>query len=350
MRRAQAGARRGAKRYAPMQRKVSLREKVSLRFSFLVAAAVAGCGAAQSGFVSPSAMSQASAWMANGVKAHDLIYASNADGTVSVFRYWQHTLVGVLTNFAQPLGECADPAGDVYIVDYQRSKIYEYAHGGTKPIKVLDDASNNPYACAIEPSTANLAVANSPYNSSQSGNVAIYRHASGNPTYLQGGRGSEFTGCAYDDRGDLLVLSGYQYSPFWYNQVYYLPKGSKQLMPMNLPGLDSYSSHRDVIVGLAWDGKYWVAGPYYNYINLYTINVKASLVGTVKLVPASDYAGPVAIYRKSLKSRGTQLVAGVGASDIDYWEYPTGGTPIAQISTDLDSPFGVAISLKTVPK
>jgi len=55
--------------------------------------------------------------------------------------------------------------------------------------------------------------------------------------------------------------------------------------------------------------------------------------------------GPIAIYRKSLKSRGTQVVAGDGASTVFYWNYPTGGDDIAQIAKNLDDPFGVAISL-----
>ncbi len=76
--------------------------------------------------------------MVKGLKQRDLLYVSNADGTVSVYRYWQRTLVGVLTNFTQPMGECADAAGDVYITDYAASTISEYAHGGTKPIRVLE--------------------------------------------------------------------------------------------------------------------------------------------------------------------------------------------------------------------
>jgi hypothetical protein len=55
--------------------------------------------------------------MGKGVKQQDLLYVSNGDGLVNVYRYWQHTLVGVLTAFKNPLGECTDAIGHVYIAD-----------------------------------------------------------------------------------------------------------------------------------------------------------------------------------------------------------------------------------------
>jgi uncharacterized repeat protein (TIGR03803 family) len=52
--------------------------------------------------------------MDKGLKQRDLLYVSNANETVNVYRYWQRTLAGVLTDFKQPMGACADSAGDVY--------------------------------------------------------------------------------------------------------------------------------------------------------------------------------------------------------------------------------------------
>jgi hypothetical protein len=89
-------------------------------------------------------------WMGKGLKQRDLLYVSNANGTVNVYRYWQRTLVGILTNFKLPMGACSDRAGNVYIVDNEKQKIYEYAHAGKKAIKVLDDS---PYGRTIVPST-----------------------------------------------------------------------------------------------------------------------------------------------------------------------------------------------------
>lgn len=49
-------------------------------------------------------------------------------------------------------------------------------------------------------------------------------------------------------------------------------------------------------------------------------------------------------------SQGTQVVGTVSSYDypeVFFWEYPAGGAPIAEITTGLDLPFGVAISLKS---
>jgi hypothetical protein len=147
-------------------------------------------------------------------------------------------------------------------------------------------------------------------------------------------------------------MNEYHYSPFWYSSFYYLPKNGTTLLPMSLPGTSYGSSHFAIVQGVAWDGKYWLVGPSYNYLAQYTIGVKAYEVGTLKLnyghVP---FFGPVAIYRKTLKSQGTQLAAAgdSGSGIVDFFKYPAGGAPIAQIGKDLDTPFGVAISLRTQP-
>ena len=122
-------------------------------------------------------------------KKQTLLYVSNTNGVVNVYEYWTHKLVGVLTKFTQPAGSCADKGGDVYIVDYQAQTISEYAHGGKKPIDVIND-SYYPYACSVDRTTGDLAVANyrQPYYSLtklgyETGNLAIYKSGKGKPTY-----------------------------------------------------------------------------------------------------------------------------------------------------------------------
>ena len=284
-------------------------------------------------------------WMAKGLKNRDLLYVSNSDGVVNVYRYWQHTLVGVLTNFTQPYGECADAAGNVYITDYTAEKVDEYAHGGKKPIKVYDDSPYQPQACAVSAKTGDLAVAN--YGYYQAGNIAVYPHGSGLPTFYGGTRDDHFISCAYDDRGDLFAVSNAGYSGIYYSQFYYLPKRGAQLVPMNLPGPSRSWEWRGVRA-VAWDGEYWLVDVYGLY--RFTINVKATYVDTITLQGDGDL-GPVWIFRKNLKSTGSQVVGvenSYGQTDsVDYWSYPAGGNLIAQITKDLDGPSGLAVSMGT---
>jgi hypothetical protein len=323
--------------------------------ALLAGGMLAGCGGAVPQVGGPGITSagapavrehRGESWMAKGLKQRDLLYVSNLDGVVNVYRYWQHTLVGVLTKFNRPYGECADAAGDVYIADYAAEKVDEYAHGGTKPIKVYDDSPYNPRACAVDVKTGDLAIAN--YGYYQAANIAVYPHGSGKPILYGASRFDHFLSCAYDDRGDLLALSNYGYSEFYYSHFYYLPKRGAQLVPMNLPGPSS-SSEWGGVRAVAWDGKYWVIDDYALY--RYTINVKATYVDTIDLSNNGDL-GPVWIYRKNLKSTGSQVVGvenNYDSSDsVDYWSYPAGGSLIAQITKDLDDPSGLAVSLGTL--
>jgi hypothetical protein len=113
-----------------------------------VIAALGGC----SGSPAPIPQSQLSAsahnvrqgvdraWAAAGLGPQNLIYVSNSDGLVNVYHYWQRTLVGVLTDFKQPMGMCVDNEQNVYITDYGAETIVEYPHGGTTPIQTINDA------------------------------------------------------------------------------------------------------------------------------------------------------------------------------------------------------------------
>lgn len=292
-------------------------------------------------------------WMTNGLKKGDLLYVSNSNGTVSVYSYQQGTLVGVLTKFKEPTGECTDMAGNVYVPDYLAKKIYEYAHGAKKALRVVDDAPYRPYDCAVSPKNGDLAVANYgtgiyTYSGYGNGNIAIYPHGHGTPVYYGASNYNHFSACAYDRHGDLLASTRWGYSGIVYYETgfVYLPHGSKTLLPMNLP--TGTSSGWDWIQGLAWDGKYWVV-VYYNHLYQYSINIQAKMVGDVKLSDGYGAVGQVAFYNGGRKAQATQVVGASsknsGKSVVDYWSYPAGGNPVNDITKGLETPFGVAISL-----
>jgi hypothetical protein len=279
-------------------------------------------------------------WMVKGIGQRDLLYVSNANGTVSVYTYWQRRIVGVLTNFTQPQGECSDAAGDVYIADHQTSKVSEYAHGGKKPISVLDDSPDTPDACAVDHTTGNVAVANYPYGYYSNGDVAIFLHGKGSPILYKGAAYNDhFISVAYDDRGDLFAASIYGYLSF-YSEFYYLPRHGTKLILMNLP--PPQGSYGPYAQSVAWDGKYWVVANY-NALYRYTINIKAQYISETAL-NNTGIEDEIALFRKSLKAQATQVVGG-SSDSVNYWQYPAGGNPIGSITKDLDAPYGAAISL-----
>lgn len=285
-------------------------------------------------------------WMGKGVKQQDLLYVTNTNGVVNVYRYWQHTLVGVLTNFVNPRGACSDSAGDVYIVDENTQEIYEYAHGGKKAIKTLYDAPYTPFACSVDLANDNLAVANYGKGYYGAGNVAIYHHGTGAPTFYAGANDDHFAACAYNQRGDLLTLGFYGFSSYYYPDFHYLPKHGTQLLLMKLPG-PSRSRYWYNAQSVGWDGKYWTVlsgDGLYRYI----INIKAYYVSMTQLSGGDGYVHEVKFYHPAVKSNSVEVVGAGGSASkasADYWDYPAGGDPIDQITKALDEPYGVAISL-----
>lgn len=318
----------------------------SFSIGAFVALLLCGCASAsQPPVVTPAIFT--GSWMENGAAQHDLLYVANENGIVNVYRYWQRTLAGVLTDFDVPLGICSASDGSVYIADYRGKKIVKYAHGGRRPIATIDTSPDDPYGCAVDQKTGNLAVANVNGGGHQAGSLAIYVHGTGKPTYYTYNY-LHFISCAYDDRGDLLATGDRPFSGSANTSFLYLPRKSHTLINMNLAG-PSQSWLWGEVDGVAWDGKYWVVD--YGDLYLYTINVQAQYVGVIDITATNGFVGPIAFYRGSIHRPATQVVAGSfqtisGKNAVDYWMYPKGGNPFAVITKDLDQPYGVGISLR----
>jgi hypothetical protein len=331
-----------------------------LAAAIVCAALLAGCGSSTQ-FAPPTTQAATAgarsnthgvSWMAKDLTGQDLLYVGNANGTVNVYSYADGTLVGVLTRFTQPQGMCTDRSGNVYIADFKANKVFEYAHGGEKPIKTFKESPFHPYACSVDTRTGDLAVANYAQNYYDQGNVRIYSPGSKQPVTYTGTTDDHFTGCAYDDHGDLFVLSYnfyYYYSGYGTPVFYYLPKRATQLLLEDVPNPHSYSGWEYTAVqGLAWDGRHWIVEND-GYLDRFNINVKVTYVGATLLTATYRYQGPIALYRQTPKAKATQVVAASGTfsgkSAVDYWAYPAGGYPTQTITQYLDNAFGVAISL-----
>ncbi len=328
-------------------------------FAMTAAAILAACGGNPPALVPAQAahanVERRHSWMDARTKNETLLYVTDSNGLVSVYRYWQHTLAGVLTSFKTPLGECVDAAGDVYIADYSEKALVEYAHGSAKPLRRILDTGFHPYGCAVDPTTGNLAVANyedrtySGYGD-DTGNVAIYLGAKGKPVYYASNYG-RVSSLGYDDRGNLLVADGeYRYYGYFdQTMFYYLPKKSSKLLSVDLPNTQFYSGW-PLVSSINYDGKYWVVVVSGGRLYRYTINIKAQEVDELQLSGGTGSVGEIWLYRKTPKAPATQVVGGDGNQKsgpfVGYWKYPAGGNPYYEITTDLDGPSGVAISLK----
>lgn len=326
---------------------------------WIVVAVLAGCSGTQasggaSAVLPPGATAATShirlgpSWMKSGVSNDDLLYISDGNGEVTVYRYWKRSLVGILTDATQPQGECVDTNNDVFVTDYAASRILEYAHGGTKPIAKLKDAPYRPYACSVDLGSGSLAVANVGAGSSGGGNVAVYAHASGTPAIYADPNISDFRGCAYDNAGNLLATNDYVDISHSFASFAWLPKGGSRLVDLRVPGPNPSFRWAD-LQGLQWDGKYFVVDDYTVY-RVAVSNGQAYYIGYTSLDTFGGYAAGYWIYNNAPTKQGTQVVAAVredsGTGAAFFWHYPSGGEPIDEVSHAISAPVAVAVSLK----
>ncbi|HEY2553695.1 MAG TPA: hypothetical protein VGI15_00465 [Candidatus Cybelea sp.] len=274
-------------------------------------------------------------------KKLDLLYISDTSSEVTVYTYWQKSLVGQLTGFIKPRGECVDAAGNVYITDAGADAIVEYAHAAKRPLRTIDESPLSPNACAVDHATGDLAVANTGGSSKGDGNVAIYAHGSGEPALYSDRTVGKFTALAYDKRGDLLTTNGSSGSHP--SQFAWLPKNATKLIDLTVPG-PSPSFKWEGVAGIQWDGQYFVLdGGALFQISL--LNGVAYYVGETQLDEFGEYPESAWIYNANPRKQGTQVVIPYSNGEVYYFNYPAGGDAIASLYKGLSSPVGVTVSL-----
>jgi hypothetical protein len=318
----------------------------------LTVAMLAGCGGAQTTgtAVTPQGalkLTQAReaprSWMKPGSSDSDLVYIASGND-VYVYGYPHGKQVGELTGFNDASGACSDSNGNVWITNafqdsYAGGTLVEYAHGGTAPIATLEDQGYFvPVACSVDPSTGNLAAANS-HRAGSPYPIAVWTGAEGSPTLYPPTRGvtanNPFT-ISYSGNGDLYIRSErYRSGEAW------LPKGSSAIMQFDIVKRAFYG----------WDGQYFVMSglperkPW--LMTRYTLNGgQGTVAGKVKLSYTSCRpSGAFSIQRSELAVICDEAVGGHHdeGNGVAYYDYPSGGDPVAVISGV--AAYGVAISV-----
>ncbi|MFY9664207.1 MAG: hypothetical protein WAK19_07115 [Candidatus Cybelea sp.] len=265
-------------------------------------------------------------WMASEAMAKDLLYVVDVPaGAVDVFAYPGGTRVGRITGFELPEGACVNARGDVFVTDEELQEIFEYPHGGVKPIKVLREPRAWPIDCAIDSSTNNLAVANfssTQHHHSLAGDIMIYSDARGEPkTYSNPDLFAPLF-CSYDGDGNLFI-TGRDFSfGFIYGE---LLNRTHKFKKIRLKGF-----HGD---GIEWDGRYVAMSVGGGRIDRLS---GARLVGFTLLKGSSGGGKPWI-------GAGAIVLAGL-SNNIRFWRYPRGGKSTGGV-TGFDQPYGAVVSI-----
>jgi len=304
-----------------------------------VTALLAGCVGPQPPISAPGAMPQTrtiaehshsdGSW---GYGKKDLLYVSDQNGSdVNVFTYPKGKFVGTLTGFTGAEGLCSDTLGNVWITTaegtYGTGTLVEFAHGGTTPVATLADPYGRPDACASDPNTGNLAVANGCADYScggGNGNVVVYAGGSGPPAKMLTPVWGTYD-ITYDSAGNIFVAG---YENYEDSRLAWLPNGSSSFQDFNL-------KPRNIAArGVEWDGAYLLIGqgPHFHQFKLVDgYGVRVSMV-------------PPYIDERAYLVLGNRLIT-AGGSGVLIYKYPTGTSPIKTISVPGSNIVGLTISL-----
>ena len=268
-------------------------------------------------------------WMDARAKKGALLYLSDAS-TYDVYVYsWPSlALVGTLTGFNGPSGECVDAKGNVWIANTYDSELIEYAHGGTSPVATLSDSGQYPYSCAVNKKSGTLAAGNIESTSGSAGSVTIYKRESGSGTnFPDSNVYVNFVG--YDRRGNLFVNGG---SGSGYFSLQTLRKGT--FAPVTLSG-----GAIDIAGGVQYADKSLSVGDQLGESGnpvIYQMSEKGRITGSTRLDSGgcSQYA----------IAAGMVVCPDAKNRTIDVYSYPSGGTATQTLSGSFSDPFAAAIS------
>jgi hypothetical protein len=267
-----------------------------------------------------------------------LLYTSDeATGTVNVYAHRSSGhLVGQLTGFQFPYGECLDAASDVYIADFGARDIVEYAHGGTTPINTIHDRYGFPVGCSVDPTTGDLAVANfEGVGKTCMGGIVIYKDAAGKGKLYQDKDLNYYWPPGYDPNGNLFV-EGRRKENRGDAGIAEIVAGSKKLITLSLSGAKiAYPG------SMQWDGQYVTATDQAlhgsHVTGIYRLTISGTQATAVSSTELSDicmkgkvrYNDIVQPFLDGTTKKMNQLVGGNLACDyrFGYWRYAQGGVP-----------------------
>jgi hypothetical protein len=283
----------------------------------------------------------ARSWMLPEAKGEELLYADSSGASVHnvyAFSYPAGKLVGTISEpgAAYQQGLCSDAKGDVYVTTlsntYYGGAVYEYAHGGTKPVRILDEGGVWPWGCAVDATSGNLAVA-SINLASQASWVEVYQRAKGAPANYYDNEIINYNFVGYDAKGNLFVDGSGPGSSVEFGE---LRKGGGTLANVNL------DKSIDCCGQVQWDGKH-ITIEDEQAAAIYRLSFSGStgtVVGTTRLKRWNDGGA-----QSWIQSNVVLQANGTSATEIGSWPYPRGGNPGANISTPA-AVFGVTVSLR----
>lgn len=269
----------------------------------------------------------ATAW--SDPNAAALLYVSDPSaGAVEIYSFPYGKHLNTIGNFYQPGGMCVGKTGNVFIADQSNSTVRVYAHGGTKPLRIISDSGYTPASCAIDPVSGNLAVTSST-GLKNHGSLAIYAKAMGTPKVYYDVNIPQVYYAGYDDAGNLFLDGKTSKGAAVVGE---LAKGGSNIKTIPLNQAIAFPG------GVQWDGKHVAIGDVDNHViyQFAIANGKGTKAGSTPLPDASFILefwihGSVVVVPDFINS------------NVRFFKYPAGGSPNKTIPGFV-GPIATAIS------
>jgi hypothetical protein len=245
---------------------------------------------------------------------------------ICILAYPSGTYIGWIEYYAGAAAYdmCSDSHGHVFVLEGGSGSsflILKYGQDGSGP-QVLDDVRGSwAGGCATDPTTGNLAVANTGLDKTPA-NLAVFVHARGSPKVYRASNLVSYAFCGYDDAGNLYVDGIGKDGEFRLDE---LAAGTSKFVSVTL-------NKKIVRAGpVEWDGKRLALG--YGDSDGVVI-YEVSLTGSDgKIVGSTHLFGPkhTRVTAGLFSLQGGVLVASYGTRrgiPVGLWKYPAGGEPI----------------------
>jgi hypothetical protein len=292
--------------------------------------------------VGPPQPDRGASWLS--AKAGDsgpLLYVTDLyNFDVDIYSVGSLKLVGKLTGFVEPEGECSDAHGDVWVAVTGDEVIEEFKPGVKTPIATLHDPLGYPASCAVDATTGNLAVANV-FGNSGSGGILVYKNARGTPAFYANPNQFYYYFDGYDAHGNLYASGTTSKSTYLLSA---LGLGKKAMVSLSIRGA---SLHFPGTV--LWNGSTLVLGDQQcdggTSSCLYEGSLSGTTVSVSKKIPltGSCDVAQLVLQGKQLFGGDYEYCTRVKSSRVSRWAYPAGGQPLQSVSGNYD-PVGAAVT------
>jgi hypothetical protein len=312
------------------------------RVCLLLVGILAGCNGASSQLqpVAPGSAPAAQhaqrdagrgSWMKPEAKGQRLLYVSDSQNRAVYVYGASNKLVGTLTGFSQPLGECVDVANDVWIVDGEGNAVVEYAHGGTNPIAGIETSAGDPVGCSIDPTTGDIAIGVYSFTSAP-GWIQICTVPSFQCTIYKHSPVSYVSFVSYDKDGNLYVDGTDRNKGF--AMAVRAPGGNFQSMTIKGATINSPGAlvNKFGVLSLGQGAS--------GTSTIYQIAPDGTVTGSTQLSSADD-CNQFAI---SGNLKHARVTCPNGGGNVTKYKYPAGGTPLVTLSGPFKAPFAAVYS------